>query len=598
MTANQEFEKLKPKTFMVETVLGCNLECPECAIGADIIQRKKGAMSYTEFVAIADKIKPHCDYLYLHIWGEPTLNRDIYKIIEHASSFTRTNISTNANTLTDEKAELLIRSGVTDLIVSIDGFTQNTYEKYRAGGSASKALLALKKLTDINRRYGSKVDISPQYIVFKHNEHEINAFEKFCSSLELNPSFKAPYIRRDSTYQQSNDKRYQRPQYKDVKHLQEAMRSCGDPKEVFTILLDGTCVMCCYDHDGITNYGNIFEENVINIWNSARYKEDRLNIITGNAPNYCINNCLSWTLCYPSTSADKSTQKATDVTNAAENVTSTHSHGRRQVKNYTTDNGEALLEKARLLFRQGQKNEAMDIFEHLVKLYKVNELDLLSEVHDMYLTLPQDDRYTLYQSRIYDFGIQTGDKVLDIGSGNNPFALATHLADISTSDDAYGRANVPFKHVNGKPVYEVNLESTNFADKEFDFVYCSHVLEHVRNPEKACDELMRIAKRGYLETPTVSKDIWLNTAKISNHIWKVEKCNDILTFNEYQDEELDGIGADVAMMMHISPQSKREKAFSALIYLKPELMNTMLLWDNRFSYEVVRRKEPKVAMAM
>lgn len=60
-----------------------------------------------------------------------------------------------------------------------------------------------------------------------------------------------------------------------------------------------------------------------------------------------------------------------------------------------------------------------------------------------------------------------------------------------------------------------------FRDKEFDFVYCSHVLEHVRDPAKACAELMRIGKRGFIETPTRGKDLWLGTAAVSNHRWAV-----------------------------------------------------------------------------
>mgnify|MGYP006164195357 CR=1 FL=1 len=75
--------------------------------------------------------------------------------------------------------------------------------------------------------------------------------------------------------------------------------------------------------------------------------------------------------------------------------------------------------------------------------------------------------------------------------------------------------------------------------------------------------------------------------EVSNHLWKVEKRDDVLIFNEYQDKELEGIGSDVMIMMHLNPQTQREKAFSALLYLKPELMNTMLLWNERFSYDVV-----------
>ena len=48
----------------------------------------------------------------------------------------------------------------------------------------------------------------------------------------------------------------------------------------------------------------------------------------------------------------------------------------------------------------------------------------------------------------------------------------------------------------GRPFRVVNIENTPYDDKEFDFVYCSHVLEHVSEPARACEELMRIGKRG------------------------------------------------------------------------------------------------------
>lgn len=121
-----------------------------------------------------------------------------------------------------------------------------------------------------------------------------------------------------------------------------------------------------------------------------------------------------------------------------------------------------------------------------------------------------------------------------------------------------------------------------FADKEFDFVYCSHVLEHTHNPEKACKELMRIAKRGYIETPTRGKDLFLHTGKVSNHIYFVENIDGTLIFTEYTPEELQGLDNDILLQMHVNPQTQREKAFSALIYLKSHLINTMLYWEHEF----------------
>lgn len=37
-----DFNKLTPKIFSVETSLACDLNCPECAIGGDLVTRKKG----------------------------------------------------------------------------------------------------------------------------------------------------------------------------------------------------------------------------------------------------------------------------------------------------------------------------------------------------------------------------------------------------------------------------------------------------------------------------------------------------------------------------------------------------------------------------
>jgi hypothetical protein len=41
-----------------------------------------------------------------------------------------------------------------------------------------------------------------------------------------------------------------------------------------------------------------------------------------------------------------------------------------------------------------------------------------------------------------------------------------------------------------------------FEAKQFDFAICSHTLEDVRDPIWVCQELQRVAKAGYIETPS------------------------------------------------------------------------------------------------
>jgi MoaA/NifB/PqqE/SkfB family radical SAM enzyme/predicted SAM-dependent methyltransferase len=292
-----EFNNLVPNTFTIETALACDLKCPECAIGGNMISsRAKGYMSLENFKSTFDKIKPYCEYLYLHLWGEPLLNKQIFEMIKYASRYTRTNISTNGQSLTDEKIERLVASGVHDVILSIDGFTQEVYEKYRVGGDVSKALNGLKKLAEVNKREGNKIQITPQFIVFKHNEHEIEQFRTFCASLNLNPLFKAPYIRNnDSKFSFSSNPNYVRPQFLDEQSLKNAMSDCINPKEVFTINIDGSVIICCHDYDKKTNFGNIFKQSVEEIWDSPEYRQFRWNILDGKTPDFCLNECMTYT---------------------------------------------------------------------------------------------------------------------------------------------------------------------------------------------------------------------------------------------------------------------------------------------------------------
>jgi SAM-dependent methyltransferase len=238
------------------------------------------------------------------------------------------------------------------------------------------------------------------------------------------------------------------------------------------------------------------------------------------------------------------------------------SFGRRTKRKLGINNFSTGLRIANSLFEAHRYLECFDLYEELMASRRDQSIELLAELYDLYQLLPdKDHRYSLYQARLFHFGIGPTDRVLDVGGWNIPFPLATDLADLCLGDNEYGRAGRPFKNVQGKPVHTCDIENMrDFADKEFDFVYCSHVLEHVHNPERACLELMRIGKRGYIETPTRGKDLWLNTAKVSNHGWAVEYLHQRLIFTEYSLEEVEGFQCDLLMRMHLSPESKREKA--------------------------------------
>lgn len=74
-----------------------------------------------------------------------------------------------------------------------------------------------------------------------------------------------------------------------------------------------------------------------------------------------------------------------------------------------------------------------------------------------------------------------------------------------------------------------------FEDKFFDFAVCSHTLEDVRDPIRVCKELIRVAKRGYIETPSrlFESTRGLESPSVvglSHHRWFVEASAEELTF--------------------------------------------------------------------
>ena len=281
-----------PKTVIFETVLGCNLRCPECAVGGKIVKRKYGQMSLAQYHVLIEKVRPYVEYLYLHLWGEPMLNKDIFQMLRHASAFTKTNISTNANLLDARMARDLIESGVSDIIVSIDGITQDTYAIYRRRGQVGAALRGLAYLVNANRRHGNRVNINPQFIVFEHNVHEMEAFGKLCRELGLSPVFKAPYLRPDSQLRATGLRQYTRRVEPDPEARRQAMRQCPNARDVLTVLLDGQVVACCYDHNGLTNFGNLYTQSLEEIWESPGYKAFRQGVRDGSPGPFCQDQCL------------------------------------------------------------------------------------------------------------------------------------------------------------------------------------------------------------------------------------------------------------------------------------------------------------------
>jgi SAM-dependent methyltransferase len=97
------------------------------------------------------------------------------------------------------------------------------------------------------------------------------------------------------------------------------------------------------------------------------------------------------------------------------------------------------------------------------------------------------------------------ESVLEIGCGTGAVLSEVRKRGIGTSHKGIDLAD-PNKHIDPDAqdltLLEYDGEKFPFADDSFDFVYASHVVEHVLNPRGLLAEIKRVARRLiYLEIP-------------------------------------------------------------------------------------------------
>ncbi len=105
-------------------------------------------------------------------------------------------------------------------------------------------------------------------------------------------------------------------------------------------------------------------------------------------------------------------------------------------------------------------------------------------------------------------------KVLEVGPGRYPLLRA----DMYVDHDQSMLDEMPLDTATLCASLESGLPQ--IPDKAFDFVWCSHVMEHVEDPEGCAKTLSRVAKSGIIVMPSVFKEMLFNFEE-SDHKWLV-----------------------------------------------------------------------------
>lgn len=183
-----------PKRVRLEVSTVCQLRCAGCGFqrgGEDNLGR--GFLSLENFKKFCDR-NPFVREIEISNYGEPFLNPQLVEMMYYAKekgiSLVCSNGS-NFNTVSDEQIHALVDTGFKAITLSIDGASQEVYEKYRVGGDFNRVIKNVKKLQAYKKEKGSELPkLKWQYIFMEHNELEIGKAKALAKELDIPIHFK------------------------------------------------------------------------------------------------------------------------------------------------------------------------------------------------------------------------------------------------------------------------------------------------------------------------------------------------------------------------------------------------------------------------
>lgn len=236
----------------------CNLDCAFCPKN----ERKKRFLSAEEFDLLTDKLHGKIQFLYFHLMGEPMLHPGLHTFIAKAREKGFLPVLTTNGTLFPSEA--LLQSNPHKVQISLhshEGNGKDDPEVYMTGVM----------------EYAVKAAANGTIVVLRlWNQGGMD------SANELIKDLAAKYVPRPWTERYDGwklaekiylefDQKFEWPE-EDREEYGEDEVFCYALRNQIGVLVDGTVVPCCLDHEGNIALGNLFEHSLEEIMESPRAK--------------------------------------------------------------------------------------------------------------------------------------------------------------------------------------------------------------------------------------------------------------------------------------------------------------------------------------
>ena len=293
----------KPYVMYLDSVSYCNLQCPFCPTGTKTSDRQKATLSLDKFKHILDHIGPYLFELKLYNWAEPLLNKDLPEMIRYAKKYhIPISLSTNLSIpLTEQKIGEIVSSGLNVMICSIDGASQESYQKYRIGGDYNLVIKNIEMINKIKKEKNSQIPILIwQFLVFKHNEHEIEKAKQKATELGMEIIVELPYVPQNEIKEWGSTL----PQFSPTLNSNSTLQIDSPSQNSLipnkpctwlwsTIVINptGSISPCCVIANEKDDFGSV-DDSIRKVWNNKKYQGARQLFKNGKkTENVICNRC-------------------------------------------------------------------------------------------------------------------------------------------------------------------------------------------------------------------------------------------------------------------------------------------------------------------
>ena len=273
-----------PTRFAVEVSAHCNLACSMCHHPNMV--RPKGRMPFELWKKCADEIaaiSPDTQ-CWFSFCGEPLLESELLlRMLAYGKSvgLQSLNINTNGMLLKPKLAGDLLDSGVDLVVIGIDGFSAEIYEKIRIGGKRNVVYKNVEHFLFARQNRGTGPEIQVQFIEMDENEHELEKFSTYWSA-------------RGATLKIRNKLSWGGQFESSLCVPEEERIPCPWAITMMHVFWDGRVPRCCGDTEGEEGVGNAWDHPLAVLWKKLGVnREKHLSYQFDRLPDRC-QTCTDW----------------------------------------------------------------------------------------------------------------------------------------------------------------------------------------------------------------------------------------------------------------------------------------------------------------